>query len=328
MNVLYTCDNNYVWIMGISMMSLFDNNRDIKDICVYLLGENISNDNKEILRNIVESYHRTCVIIDTPELDIPDMLCSQRWPKSAFSRLYAGDLLPNNVKEILYLDCDTVISGSLAELDNFDYSDYAIYGVKDCISKQYRRNIGIDDSACYINAGVLLMNLEKLRNFNISQMIEEFLNKYAKRMHYADQDVLNGMFKGNFGILKPEFDVMTLVCTYQYKDIMKLRKPSNYYSESEIAQSVNKPTIIHYTTCMLSVRPWFVASNHPYADVFLKYKEISPWKSKSLFPFKNNNTKNKVLSLVFKMPSAISLWIIGILHSKLFPCYICLKSKR
>ena len=54
MNILYTCDNNYVWLMGISMTSLFDNNKDMKEITVYLIGDNISDENREKLTEIAE----------------------------------------------------------------------------------------------------------------------------------------------------------------------------------------------------------------------------------------------------------------------------------
>ena len=52
MKVMYTCDNNYVWLMGISTISLFENNKEIEDLKVYLLGENISEDNKNELKKI------------------------------------------------------------------------------------------------------------------------------------------------------------------------------------------------------------------------------------------------------------------------------------
>ena len=50
MNVLYTCDDNYVWLMGISTISLFENNKTIEDLQVYLLGDNISQENKDKLK--------------------------------------------------------------------------------------------------------------------------------------------------------------------------------------------------------------------------------------------------------------------------------------
>ena len=58
MTVVYTCDDNFVWIMGISMISLFENNKDMKDLDVYLLGDHVSEDNKNVLSGIAKGYGR------------------------------------------------------------------------------------------------------------------------------------------------------------------------------------------------------------------------------------------------------------------------------
>ena len=71
MKVMYTCDNNYVWLMGISTISLFENNKGIEELKVYLLGENISDENREELKKIGEEYGRDVEVIDVPELNIP-----------------------------------------------------------------------------------------------------------------------------------------------------------------------------------------------------------------------------------------------------------------
>ena len=67
MNILYTCDNNYVWIMGISMISLFENNKTIEDLNVYLLGDRISEENKEILQDIALRY--SCLLYTSDAAD-------------------------------------------------------------------------------------------------------------------------------------------------------------------------------------------------------------------------------------------------------------------
>ena len=82
MNVLYTCDNNYVWLLGISAISMFENNRELQNLNVYLLGENISNENKQILTKIGEKYNRQITIIEVPKIDIPEALVSARDRKS------------------------------------------------------------------------------------------------------------------------------------------------------------------------------------------------------------------------------------------------------
>ena len=117
MNILYTCDDNYIWLMGISVISLLKNNRHIAKIDIYVLGEKISTENKKLLELISRKYARSINVIDVPDLDIPDTLVSARWPISAFTRLYAGQLLPNNLEHVLYLDCDTIIRGDISELD-------------------------------------------------------------------------------------------------------------------------------------------------------------------------------------------------------------------
>lgn len=81
MTVVYTCDDNFVWIMGISMISLFENNKEMKDLDVYLLGDYVSEDNKNVLFGIAKGYGRTCSFIDVPDLNIPKSLTSNRWPK-------------------------------------------------------------------------------------------------------------------------------------------------------------------------------------------------------------------------------------------------------
>lgn len=327
MNILYTCDNNYVWLMGISMLSLFDSNKQTNEISVYLLGENITNENKILLKQIADRYQRKCIIIDIPDIDIPASLMTTRWPRSAFSRLYAAELLPTTLDRILYLDCDTVILGPLEDLENKIINEFPVYGVKDCVSVSYRKNIGLDRNSIYINAGVLLMNLDMMRKINISELIECFLKNYSRKIHYADQDVLNGMFKGKLGVLSPAFNIMTLECTYKYEDILKLRSPFNFYSKELVEQAVINPIIVHYTTCMTNVRPWFKNSNHPYATKFLWYKKLSPWSDKNLPQISNKkNTKIKLFKLISVLPHNLEIRILGIMHTLLFPIFIRLKA--
>lgn len=53
MNVMYASDDNYSWLMGISMISLFENNKESKEINVYLFGDNIVEENKQDRKSVV-----------------------------------------------------------------------------------------------------------------------------------------------------------------------------------------------------------------------------------------------------------------------------------
>lgn len=326
MNVLYTCDNNYVWLMGISAISMFENNKEIIDLDVYLIGENISDENKQILADIGEKYNRRITVFDVPQLDIPDALVSARWPLSAFIRLYAGELLPDSFNKILYLDCDTIIYGSLSTLDNWDVSEKVFWGVKDCIGKEYKKNIGIEGNGLYVNAGVLLINLSKLRRISVKDKLASYMSKYEKLISFADQDVLNGAFKGSIGVLPPQYDVMTIVATYSYEDIVRLRKPTNYYSEEEIINAVTNPILIHYTTNMLTVRPWFSNTNHPLSEKFRQYMSISPWSGRVLSEMHFIAKEAKIIKLVNCLPPKICKRVLGKLHSTIKPLVVRIKA--
>ena len=319
MNVLYTCDNNYIWLMGISVISLFENNKDIHDLTVYLLGEGISEENKKVLHELGEQYERKIKIIDVPYFDIPNSLVSARWPLSAFTRLFSANLLPDEIEKILYLDCDTIINGSISELDKVDVSGKVFLGVKDCIGKKYKENIGLKFNDAYINAGVLLINFKRLRKIDVAEKIDQYLQKFLYLINYADQDILNGTFKNEIGTLNPKYDVMTIEAVYSYNDIKLLRRPVNYYSEIEISEAVKKPIIIHYTTNMRTIRPWFSNSNHPFVEVFRKYLAMSPWKNKKLDDFKFKSRESWLIGLIQILPNKIACSLLGLIHAEIKP---------
>ena len=58
MNIVYASDDNYAEIMGVSMLSLFENNKDTSEIVVYVLDSQIRNDNKQKLQQIADIYNR------------------------------------------------------------------------------------------------------------------------------------------------------------------------------------------------------------------------------------------------------------------------------
>lgn len=328
MNVMYTCDNNYVWIAGVSINSLFENNKHIPELNVYLLGENIFEENIAILNTLAEKYDRAITHIAVPKLDIPKSLISARWPLSAFIRLFCAQLLPDHLERILYLDCDTIITGDIEALNSVSFDDNVVLGIKDCISGLYKKNIGLNSDSPYINGGVLVFDLLSLRKMDIYREIEAYLSKYLAYINYADQDILNGIFKGKVGELHPRYDVMTIDVVHSYKEILMLRHPTNFYSERTLREAVAHPAIIHYTTNMLVVRPWYMNTNHPMACEFKRYLEISPW-SNTVLGFMNFSSRESMLiSKISKLPKSVAHLILGCIHAEVRPIVICLRARK
>ena len=63
MNIAYSCNDYYIPQTGISMISLFENNIDIDEICVYFISKDVSEDNIKILKSIASQYGRSFVVV-------------------------------------------------------------------------------------------------------------------------------------------------------------------------------------------------------------------------------------------------------------------------
>ena len=111
---------------------------------------------------------------------------------------------------ILSIDCDTVVLNDISELWDIDFGDNYVAGVKEPVLTNYR-------GWCYINAGVIMMNLKKMREDGIDDKMIYDLN--TRRMMFVCQDAINEECRGHILELPPEYNVssFTVQCTTDYK---------------------------------------------------------------------------------------------------------------
>lgn len=95
-------------------------------------------------------------------------------------RLFA-DLIPNMPDKLLYLDIDMMANGDISELFNIDVSDVEYAAVKE----KYGCWLIRPD---YINAGMLLMNLKKIKETGLLEKARYSIK--TKKMLFADQDAV------------------------------------------------------------------------------------------------------------------------------------------
>ena len=169
----------------------------------------------------------------------------------ALLRLLADkvDIIPDKV---LYLDADIVANGDISELYNHDISKYEIAGVRDYYGKIffYPR---------YLNSGVLLMNMKKIRETKMLSKALKLCN--SKKVFLPDQTAINKYAK-------------------------KKKILSSRFNEQK---NMNKNTVIRHFSMTLqffpkfkkiNIKPWHIDDVHnilkiyDFDDTYLKYKEI------------------------------------------------------
>lgn len=92
-----------------------------------------------------------------------------------------ADLVKDIPNKILYLDIDMMAGKDIAELYNTDVTEYEYAAVKE----KYGSKIIRPD---YINAGMLLMNMSKIRETKLLEKARNLIKK--RKLLFADQDAI------------------------------------------------------------------------------------------------------------------------------------------
>lgn len=317
MNIVYASDDNYADILGVSLVSLFENNRG-EALSVHILNDGIGRENIVRLRSLGEKYGQDMSFYDVTRY-YKSGLDPHHLTMAAFSRLYMSSILSEDTDKALYLDCDVMIRKNLRRLWNADLTGIYAAAVSDCVSTSHRNAIGLGGSSVYFNSGVLLANLGRWRQDRLPERFERFAEKYGGSVPYEDQGILNGVMSEKTKLLPPEYNCYTVMFDFPYDDLLIYRKPSKFYSREQVMSALSDPAIVHFTASFLSVRPWVKGCAHPYAEEWLEYKAMSPWAD---VPLRRDNRKfyRKSAERLYRLvPGKISLRTAGFLHARLKP---------
>ena len=207
-----------------------------------------------------------------------------------YFRLFISDLFPQYDK-VIYLDADILVLDDLQSLYNNDIDDYYIGAVCDKTIEKIRTQTDYIENHPehitynqyfneklnlknykYFNAGVLLFNLKKIRECNITEKLWDFVVR-INPLIYQDQDVLNALMKGKVKYIENKYN-------YNY----------NYFQENNKEEL---PVIIHYVG---PYKPW----NESIENIFyLKY-----WDYAEKSSYWNNELKEKAKeykALIFQL---------------------------
>ncbi|MDF9844045.1 MULTISPECIES: glycosyltransferase family 8 protein [unclassified Paenibacillus] len=305
LNVAYACGEEYARHAGVSMISLFENNKSFEKIVVYLIDNGITEITKRILEKISEQYNRDVIFISCEKLCSKIKVNTERYPVSTYSKIFFGQF--TEIDKIIYLDCDISITGSLKELWEKDISEYYVAGVWDDAAPRLKQAVGVHGNDPYINCGLVLMNLTNWRKYDLEKKSIEFIQKFNGDVPFLDQGVVNGICKNKILLLDPKYNVMSYMMMYRAKEIQLLCELDEMYSQEQIDEGIEKPIVIHWVTGCYN-RPWSINCTHPLKTEYYKYLEISPWKGEYTNTKLPKNAK-RIYILYKILPFSIFKWL-------------------
>lgn len=270
MHIVFCLDNYYIPYCATTIASIIDNNQ-AERITFHLFVDEITDANRVMMQEwFVKQDGKDILFYDLSEDDFKDFPVGDAYINlTTYFRLVIQDKLPD-IDKVIYLDCDTIVNGSLKELWNTEMGDYAVAGVRDRVNDSIRlyNRLRYPMHDGYVNAGVLLINLIKWREFHVFDRAKEIAKAMPEALKNHDQDIINILFHDNKLMLPFRYNLLEY---YLYVEEW-LYLDRKYYPE--IIDACQNPVIIHF--CMPQ-KPWHYECINPFKDLYYKYRKMTPW---------------------------------------------------
>ena len=256
--IFFSCDDNYVPFLGVAITSLICNTSEKNNYSIYVLHSGLKNENMKRIKAL-ETQNASIEFVDVSDkLEVYGRKLNLRdyYTVAIYFRLFIPNMFPQLDKAI-YLDADMVILEDVAKLYDIDLHDNLLGGVSDAIiasRKEFRDyaelGCGIYPYTRYFNSGMMLMNLDAMREFNLEGKFEFLFNTYGFETVCPDQDYLNVICKDRVLYLDEGWDKMAIDGNYK-----------------------GRPMIVHYNNF---AKPW-QQNGINYSGYFWQYAMISPF---------------------------------------------------
>lgn len=185
----------------------------------YIMQSDWTEEYKKEARNFIDLYPQNEITI----IDIDDKMFSELppWKKryGTYYKIIAHILLPETVERVLYLDCDLLVRKNIDAFYSMDFEDkFSISEIgktrlfywNNCFeSKNY-----MTSSGGLSNLGVILLNLRKLREENLTIDYYIKISKEFNGDHFAESGLLSYIFCMVYK------DGMKLLPAYKYNYVL------------------------------------------------------------------------------------------------------------
>ena len=256
-SIVMTSDDYGLYPTLVSMASALENNNKKENILIYhlLLSHDFNMEYIEYFESLKENYDFRINYYQIPNNIFNNV---RRWKKTytVYFKLLIPIIFPD-FERVIYLDSDTLIFKDLSEMFNLPFNNNYILGYP--FHTPWMVTINHKHPKIYINAGVLLININKIRRDNKDFELIDFTRKYSKRLFFLEQDGINFVYYKKMGLLPLKYGV------YLYGNITDFKKKYLYKLKikidlNELKKAIDEPSIVHLCCCNPKV--WYRKTKH------------------------------------------------------------------
>ncbi len=261
--IFFTIDDKFAPYVDCAIRSIMENASPDRRYKFIVLHENVTPEHIEMISAPVEPpFEIEFIAMEEGFKGIADRsenrLRCDFFTMTIYFRIFIAGMFPQYDKGI-YIDSDIIVPGDISEMFDIDLGDaiiaacpdYSIQGATELVT-YVEQVVGIPRLE-YVNSGVLLMDLKKMRDLHFDEHFLTLMNTYHFDSIAPDQDYINAMCRGKILFLVECWDTMPPL-------------------EGSI-EGKPEPKLIHYN---LFQKPWCY-DDIPYEDVFWGYARKSPF---------------------------------------------------
>lgn len=265
-DLLVTLNERYLPQLRVLLTSVSLNNPGER-FRLYLIHRGISRQNLDILGEQCARLDITLCPLTVDAALFANAPTTRQYPQEMYYRLLAGQLLPQELERILYLDPDILVINPLrplweTELDGRLFAAAAHTGKTEIANDVNRIRLGTEHK--YYNSGVLLINLSACRQEIHPEELFRYAEEHAKELLLPDQDILNVLY----GSRTLELD--------DYLWNYDARKYSSYLfrssGEADVDWVMAHTAILHFCG---RAKPWKRVYNHRFGLLYKHYIRLA-----------------------------------------------------
>lgn len=205
--------------------------------------------------------------VEVGEQDLPPITGRGYFSRANLFRLGLERHAPPDCRRIIYLDADAIVCSDLRHLWRVDLEGAPIGAAHDTFTKaeDFARAQNLPaPRAGYFNAGVLLVDLERVRAESLFANAIDVLRQRLDAMPFLDQDALNIVCWERWKPLPMSWNVQRLMTLPHWAASLP----------AEMRLNGAPPDIIHFTA---ADKPWMRSSYHPWAWAYWENLARTPF---------------------------------------------------
>ncbi|WP_051231179.1 glycosyltransferase family 8 protein [Kaistia adipata] len=191
MIIVTASDHHFVPGLLVLLYSAWLNNRTAR---LHVIDAGLGTDGTDRVTSLCARHGIDCRILRADADALARLPNPGHLTPATYARLFLPDLLPEHDRAI-YIDSDALVIADLEPLWRMELGDELVAGVVDSEMRPVSLGKFGVPAGQYINAGVLLMNLERWREERIGPRCVDQLMRHPELEH-ADQTAINIVAKG------------------------------------------------------------------------------------------------------------------------------------